>query len=344
MRINIFKTSAPLLAALCLALTACDDWTDNESVTLRQPDITRENPALYEEYLRALRAYKASEAHNPVYLWFDNGEKSPYSRLHHINALPDSVDVIDLIHPDNLADWELEEIAEVRLEKGTKVTYTIDYDAIRSIYDTRSLEAANAGLTMEKPFNDFLVDTLQTALSFAKKYDYDGICVAYNGKNPLSMSDEEMREHRLNEAAFMGIVDDWSTRNADRTLTLRTNPQYLHDLSIVSRCAKVLIPCDDASDADAFTLYVEQAAVDPDVISKLGVFVTGPKAVDPNKEVGYMLDGRTRLLGLAEWFPRRHAVDATAVGVYNPAGDFYSTTRIYNDTRTLISTINPPLK
>jgi hypothetical protein len=340
---NKFKIPALLFASLSLSFASCSDWTDPESVHLDEPDITTQNPALYQKYLQALREYKNSE-HSKVYWWFDNSQKNPESRLQHINALPDSVDVISLVYPDNLADWELQEMAEVRKDKGTKVIYTVDYDAIKAVYDARTLEAENDTTIILPPYNDYLVDTLETSLSYVKKYNFDGICVSYNGKFNISMTPSELAVFTQNERTFMGIMNDWAERNSDKIFTLKGNPQYLLDPSIFTKFGLMIVPCDNATNADAFTLNLEQASYTPGTEDKLGVYITGPKAVDDNKEVGYMSDGRTRLQGLIEWFPRHHSVRPVAAGIYSPAGDYFSLVRLYNDSRTLITTINPPVK
>ena len=72
--------------------------------------------------------YKKSE-HTLVYTWFDNSEKAPYSRAHHITDLPDSIDIVSLMYPDNLATWELEDMESVRENKATKVIYSIDFES-----------------------------------------------------------------------------------------------------------------------------------------------------------------------------------------------------------------------
>lgn len=74
-----------------------------------------------------------------TYVWFDNNNaKTPASRGEHINVVPDSVDVISLLHPDNLNERELKEIDEVR-ERGTKVIYTISFSNIEVLYKAKSI-------------------------------------------------------------------------------------------------------------------------------------------------------------------------------------------------------------
>ena len=66
-----------------------------------------------------------------MYAWFDNSEKKSVSRAQHLVDLPDSLDVVSLLCPDNLSDWEIREMSEIQMEKGTKVIYDISFDSIK---------------------------------------------------------------------------------------------------------------------------------------------------------------------------------------------------------------------
>ncbi len=77
------------VGALC---TACSDWTDTEAFTVNETNIQEQNPDLYARYLANLREYRTT-SHKWVYAWFDNSEKKPYSRAHHLTDIPDSIDV-----------------------------------------------------------------------------------------------------------------------------------------------------------------------------------------------------------------------------------------------------------
>ena len=57
-----------------------------------------------------LRQYKADTEHKKVYAWFDNSEKNPSSYAQHITSLPDSIDIVGLMYPSELAAFEKEEI------------------------------------------------------------------------------------------------------------------------------------------------------------------------------------------------------------------------------------------
>ena len=123
------------LLGLCMLSTimSCSDWTDVDNKEYHISDIQNQNPKLYAKYLESLKAYK-NEDHKVIYAWFDNSEKKPHHRSQHITNVPDSVDVIILEYPKNLADWELTEMDEVRTNKGTKVIYSIKLESIKADY------------------------------------------------------------------------------------------------------------------------------------------------------------------------------------------------------------------
>lgn len=104
----MMKNNIKNIATVCIAsitLTACNDWSDVENIKVNQPDVKEINSELYAQYLQKLRTYKDSE-HKFVYASFDNSIKTPFSRGHHLNDIPDSIDVVSLIYPDGLVEFE----------------------------------------------------------------------------------------------------------------------------------------------------------------------------------------------------------------------------------------------
>ena len=113
---NILKTALGLFAMGSLVMVSC---TDVESLDIVQPTTEETYPESYAAYVQALNDYKASD-HKIVYAWFDNSAKVPQSAGQHITSVPDSVDVISMMYPESLAEFELSDMEEVRA-KGTKV-------------------------------------------------------------------------------------------------------------------------------------------------------------------------------------------------------------------------------
>jgi hypothetical protein len=321
---------------------SCSDWAETEPLTVIDPNIKEQNPELYAKYLVGLQQYKAS-AHKFVYVWFDNSLKSPVSRAHRINALPDSIDVVALMYPDGLVEREREEMRELK-EKATKVIYSIDFEKIKAAYNAK-MELALEGEPVALDFKDFCIDSLAYALSLVKKYDYDGVCIGYSGKAMNHMDGKEKKEYKENEKLFIGIVKDWCRRNPDKHIVFEGKPQHLVDKSLLAGCQLILIPCQSATNEDFFTYHFLLAADEDIPLDRLGVIVSAPALNDPNKIIGYLGNGDLAMQGLAHWAQASHeGIRVAGVGIYNVSTDYYNATRIYNYTRELISSINPSLK
>ena len=134
MKRNIKIYFLPAVAAAALLSGACSDWTDSESVDIRRPSLEAQNPALYEQYVEALRAYKASE-HKLTFVMMENrAGLAPVSQNQRLTSYPDSVDFICMTNPENLAAVYADEMKEVR-EKGTRVIYDIDYSRFEAEWE-----------------------------------------------------------------------------------------------------------------------------------------------------------------------------------------------------------------
>lgn len=337
------KTLFTFFLIISTALFSCNDWTEIESIDMKEPDITRQNPELYAKYLENLRAYKKSE-HKQVYVWFDNSEKMPRTRAHHLTTLPDSIDVVSLMYPNHLADWELQEMNEIRSQKGMKVIYTVSFDAIKASYNNK-LEKATDEEPVSALFEDFLVDSLQHALSLVKTYEYDGICIEYTGKSMLHMREAEKTEYTKNERIFMGIAADWQKRNPEKEIVFEGKPQNLIDKTFLDKCKLIMISGKNASNENMLTYFLSLAAVEGVPQDRLGMVVSATALNDPNKLSGYFANGELAMQGLANWAPMAHnGIEVSGVGIYNVSTDYYEPSRIYHHTRLIISSINPAVK
>lgn len=339
------KIGGLLVAALTMAAvtSSCTDWTQVESLDLQQATVENRNPELYAKYLNALRNYKSSD-HTLVYAWFDNAEKKPFNRSHHLTDLPDSIDVVGLMHPDNLSEWELKEMEQVRTLKATKVVYTVDFESIKAAYN-KKLELATETEPVTVDFIGFLTDSLQYSLSLAGKYKYDGICVAYAGKARIHMRPAELKSYIENETAFIKIIRDWYKRNPENKLIYEGKPQNLIDTSLLKDCISVLISGKQATDEADLTHDFQLAVQEGVPTDRLGMTVMATDLNDPNKKIGYFTGGVLAMEGLANWATTPHGgVRVKAVGVYNVSTDYYSSTKDYYYVKQLISSVNPSIK
>lgn len=340
---NIIKPAA-LLGMLSISLFACSDWNDVESVNIKQPDIADQNPALYEAYLKDLRQYKNSD-HKDIYVWFDNSEKIPFNRSQHITDLPDSIDVISMIHPDNLQQWEIDEINNIRDKKGTKVIYTIDFDAIKADYNTL-LEQATDEEPVAEEFKEYLTSSLQSLLHISHRFPYDGVCVAYKGKALIHMTDKELEEYKMNEKIFMGIMADWQKRNSEKMINFSGRPQNLIDKTFLDNCRLILLSDGiNATNQYLFSYHLALAATDGVPADRLAMMTTSTSLDPEDTKTGYFTNGMRSLQACAEWCASvQNSGDVAGIGIYNVSTDYFNPAQNYLYTRYAISIINPSIK
>ena len=176
-----------------------------------------------------LRQYKADTEHKKVYAWFDNSEKNPSSYAQHITSLPDSIDIVGLMYPSELAAFEKEEIMTLQ-QKGTKVVYAISYDEIHKQYEdiiSTQSEAEN-----ENTFDYFLSKEIEKQLAYAAPFD--GIILKFIGQNPKYMTAEDKAAYTASQNIFFNAALNWINKNEGKFLSLQGKPQNVVDKNILS--------------------------------------------------------------------------------------------------------------
>ncbi|WP_294071759.1 glycoside hydrolase family 18 [Proteiniphilum sp. UBA1028] len=343
------KWVAGLLAAL--VLTACSDWTEVEPVAINEADIAMQNPALYAGYLENLRSYKKS-VHKVMITWFNNSNKVPLSRADHTDVLPDSIDIVSMMHPVNPAQYELDEMEKVRSEKGTKFVYDMNFEAIKLIYEEMVADMEDAapeeGVAMAEipAFVDFLVDTVNQILPLARKYSYDGIIIGYKGKNILHMDEAEKQLYTTYEKAFIGIAEDWHERNSDKMIIFEGYPQNLLNKSILEKSSYIIIPSTDAGNSAKLSYNIMAANVEGVPSDRYIISVETVSLDKEDVKTGYWADGVTRAVtGASQWVMLNHDDYSIAgLGIKNVNNDYFNIARIYRCTRDAISNMNPSPK
>lgn len=330
-----------------VTFSSCNDWTETESLTIVDPNIKEQNPELYARYLEDLRNYKNSH-HKIVYAWFDNSRKSPSSRGHHINDLPDSIDVVVMMYPDSLIDRELDEINTVRQDKGTKFIFTLSYDAIKSNYEAmvKAIEESESETTEEtKDFISYLVDTLQYTLKLVDKYNYDGIAVGYNGKSTIHMTDKEKEEYVSNEKAYIGIVSIWINSHKDKVVVFEGKPQNLVDKTILSLCKHIIIPTSTLTNGSAINYNIQLANVNG-VPSDRFIITAATASINvTDTKTGYWTDGTRALTSSATWAAATYSDFTIAgLGILNINNDYFNIIYTYEYSKKAIDILNPSLK
>lgn len=336
-------------SAICLAtafgVAACSDWTEVEGVGVNNPNIAEQNPELYAQYLANLRAYKNSD-HRAVYAWFDNNVKTPFSRAHHLTELPDSIDVVTLMHPDNLVEYELKEIESIRKDKGMKVLAAIDFDRIKQEYDIIvDAQVKEDPTYVPKKFPDVLIEQVRNLFLAIDKYGYDGIMIGFKGKGILHLTPEEMEEYNDNGMTYIGMMMDWHKRNENKMIVFEGKPQNLLDKSILADCQLVFLPSEDATSKDQFTYNVAMAKVAGVPTDRFAISVSTTSLDATDTKTGYFSDKSRALTSAAEWSVAEHNdVTIAGLGVYNVANDYFNTSLVFKYTRDAITTLNPSIK
>jgi hypothetical protein len=315
-----------------LVCPSCSDWTESESLAIIEPDIREQNPELYARYLENLKKYRQSD-HKAIYAWFDNSVKEPFNRAQHIDCVPDSIDVIVLMHPDGLVDRELAEMQSVRQDKGTKVIFSIDYDAIKLNYnDTDG----------SKEFIAYLIDTLQYSLKLVDKYGYDGISVGYKGKSLLHMEKKEKEEYILNENACIGIINSWMASHQDKMVVFEGKPQNLTNKAILNACRHIIIPTAETTTGALLSYNIALACVQDVPVDRFVVTAAAASLDKADTKTGFWTDGSRAITSSAVWAAATYPGFVVAgLGIYNINNDYYNTQRVYDYTKKAINTLNP---
>lgn len=316
--------------------TSCSDWTEDKSVDIKQP----ENPA-YAKYLENLRAYKNTD-HKYVYAWFDNTEKAPYSRGQHMYDVPDSVDVVVLMHPDGLADFEVAEMKTLQIDKGTKVMYTVSYDVIEKTYQQMVKDETEKDENYVAPeFLTYLKDNVQKLLGLASSYNYDGIIAGYKGQSTVYMTSEEKVNYTTNQEAFLSYISTWHAAYKDKVLVYEGNPQFLLDKSLLASCKHIILSSMNVT--SAFDLSVQALeASDTDVPTDRFIVVASTTSLDvSDKKTGYYGDDRA-IIEAAYWVTEvTSGYTKAGLGIYNIQNDYYNVTKTYQYAKESINIMNP---
>lgn len=373
MKSNIIQFFFPVV--MLFAFVACDEWTETESLDIHRPTLEEQNPELYAQYMQALRDYKARD-HKIVFVSVDNPSTAPSQRSEHIKTLPDSVDYIVLKNPADVHPTLVAEMSLVR-EKGTRVLYTIDYDALEARWaqileeeennrpeepETPEIPDEGEGDEGEEPqpdpaevleqrFLDFCREQTALQLAYCDRYGFDGVIVACTGKNYFGMADDVQARYIARQEAFFGAVVVWHGTHADKSLSFCGKPQYLADKSILAQCDYIILPAIDAQSVSELSLVLVQALVAEVPADRFVIQVSTVSATDPTDETGYFLgmdeDGKSRLRAVkaaAQW--TLAASDCSKAGLFiaDAQNDYFNISMVYRNIREAISIMNPAPK
>lgn len=356
-----FMKNNILNSGLCLALgmaasfslSSCEDWTEVESLDIHTPSLEEQNPQLYEDYLKDLNAFKASD-HHVLFVSFSN-VANPVKQGERLTALPDSVDYISLNNPSEIGAGLLEEMNEVR-RKGTKIGYTFSYAQFEAEWDL--MLEANPELT-ETERQEYFTKRTEEMLSLVDKYNYDGVIVDYVGRSLVSLKDEPLRTYIARQKGFFDIISTWKSRHTDKFLVFYGNAQYIapDNMGFLMNCSHIIVRTELSTgegDLDVKIQLAEEAGKEvmhqyeganlvP--LDNMIVCVQMPKADDKNKTIGYWgtVESGNKVsaaVGAASWL-WKPVTTYTRRGllIMNVESDYYSTN--YSFLKNVINIMNP---
>lgn len=343
------------LGLAAVSFTACGDWIEPENNGIAGPSFPGDSPEVYARYLAALRNYKSSE-HLIAFGWFDNRVKQPQSRAQHLASVPDSMDIVSLLHPADLADWEVEEMDELR-EKGTKVIFTFSYADILAAYQAtlppvpeQDVEIREGEGSENDGFLAFLSRETDAYLSLVDKYGYDGVSVFYE---PLPLDYMQPVDKALESARqglFVSKLSAWRQTHAGKLFIFEGQPQNVVDKSLLASCDYIVVRAFGAVSYAQLELAVRAVAAEGVPADR---FVIGVQALPLDASdlaTGRFADasGALTLSAVnesAKWAASPNGIFGKAgLGIYDLQNDYYNTTIIYKNTREAICVMNPAPK
>lgn len=270
------------LAVASFAFTSCSDWTEDKSVDIIEPV----SPG-YEKYLENLKAYKKSD-HKYVYATFDNSVKEPFSRGQHVSDIPDSVDVVSMMYPADLADFEIADIKTLKADKGTKVIYKVSFDGIQSDYTQMVKDETDKNEEYVAPlFATYLTEKVGNLLALSSTYDYDGIVIGYNGLSTVYMSEEDKANYLADQEAFFKLIKEWYNVNNTKMIVFEGYPQFLADKSLLESCKHIILNTANVAYAGQLSVNVAEAMVTGVPTDRFIVAANATSLDTADKNIGY---------------------------------------------------------
>lgn len=362
------KIQIMLLSVAVFAASACSDWTETESVGINQPSLEEQNPELYASYMKALRNYKNSD-HKVMFVSIVNGVEAPSHRNEHLTNVPDSVDFVALSNPEYVSPELMDEMSIVR-EKGTRVIYNINYDAMEKLWkkileeqeadkepETPDARAEDGEITepevsLEERFLAFSKAQTELELSYCNQFGFDGVKFSYTGKALLGLKEEELAILTKRQEIYFLAIKEWHAKNSDKLIFFKGLAQNLVDNSILDQCKYIVVPAYDAASAAKLSYLILNSAVDGIPLNRFVVGVTTPSMTDPTSTVGYFTgfddDGKSKLYatkGAAKWVNIQSAQFSKAgISILDAQNDYYNIKLIYKNIRESIDIMNPAPK
>lgn len=366
-----YLASAMMVAACGASFSACDDWTDTESIDLKYNTV--EDAANYADYLEALRAYRATD-HTLVYAWVSLTPDGPKNQSERLTSLPDSIDVLVVSAQGDIHSTVLADMKKVREDKAMKIVYQIDFDAIKadhtalcenlskersdleleyaSLIEAAETDDAKAALEEElegklealadPELIDYVLENLESELNFARNTGFEGVIFAFDGKASNHLTDDELAEYTAQQLVFLGAARDWHKRYPQLSYDFLGKPQNVTDKNILAEFNMVFLRQGlDATNVNLYTYYLNLASVEGVPAERLGMMSTYISADSDDETTGVFSDGSYALDGFAQWVA---GANVACIGIHNVQNDYFNPTLTYPHVRAVIQAANPSIK
>lgn len=240
------KIIFPVIISLFLINTACDKWTELDSLKYYPPTVEEMNPTEYESYLESIRAFKATE-HKVMILTMEGTADYPVTQAQLPMAMPDSADYICIKNPSELHEVVATEIKEVKEKKGTRVVSYVDNtitDEAWKVYSNGKVDAGEPTPTIEER-KEFYRNNAAEQLAACDKYGFDGVMISYTGNNSTE-------ESKASQEAFMEAVKDWNVSHSEHLMFIRGNFNNVTDYELRAKSKYFIIVMNGASGSASY--------------------------------------------------------------------------------------------
>jgi hypothetical protein len=356
MKLKIINTTVVIVAAILLA--ACSDRVEQEPLPIEEQHIDSQNPALYQQYLENLRNYKKSY-HQIVIGWFDNSNKSFRSRAEHLEAVPDKVDIVALMYGDNLTEAERAEMQAIRVNKGTRVIYTIDYEAFRQSVESRNNEisAQNAAKAEDPEYvlipllvlTDELPTFLDAQLALLDNYGYDGFSIYYNGKSSAGfISETDRAELQAIQNILTSKINAVINAHQNKVFLFEGTPANILDKSFLQAFNYIVLRTYSIQSILDLTSSVKSSLVAGVPADRIVVcaapFFTDEFDASYGNIIATDNTSQPAITEIAHWMKIPDSYTKSGLGIYWINYDYYNPDTDYKYTREAIEIMNPSPK
>ena len=329
---TIIKNGLTAIASLLL-LTACD-WTEPEAIDLRYDTIQEVASDSYAKYLSGLRSYR-NNGHKKVYAWFDN-KSSFVSQADHVSAVPDSIDVLVLNHPEAISQATLDEIDTKRSETGMQTAYVVSYSEIRSAWEI--MKEDETPEAPAKEWSVFLADSLASALSFFNGGGYDRLICSYDGKDMTVYGPEDREAYAADQKQFLDAFGKWRAANTDKGFDFIGIPKNIIDTSLLAEASTIFLSeTANATNVSEYSLIIARNTVAGADTGKFAILSYLPPLASQSSEEGYWGSQYSSWIA-ADW---ARGAKVAALGLFNLSDDYHSPSFIYPVARGAIQRLNP---